>query len=289
MAFQSRAKAATGKPIGSANSRPAARNLVPLVFRPGEAFQFDWSEDWAVLGGERTKLQVAHFKLSHSRAFIVRAYFCKPTRCCLTPITTPSGLGGVPRRGIYDNMRTAVDRVGRGKDRQVNARFSAMVSHYSVRRGVLQSGFWLGKGASQKNVQDARHRFWQPTPFRDLDALKPGWNSAASNYGRKSRRSSPGTIADALAEEVHSLMPQRPFDRFVEHAKRVSPTCLVHLERNRYSVPASFANRPVSVRVYPERIVIARKGRSYANISGSSSDPTTCPGERFMTGAIIWR
>ena len=27
---------------------------VPLVFQPGEAFQFDWSEDWAVIGGERT-------------------------------------------------------------------------------------------------------------------------------------------------------------------------------------------------------------------------------------------
>jgi hypothetical protein len=37
-------------------------------------------------------------------------------------------LGGVPRRGIYDNMRTAVDKIGRGKERQVNARFSAMVS-----------------------------------------------------------------------------------------------------------------------------------------------------------------
>ena len=48
--------------------------FVPLVFEFGEAFQFDWSEDWAILGGERTKLQVAHFKLSHSRAFIVRAY-----------------------------------------------------------------------------------------------------------------------------------------------------------------------------------------------------------------------
>ncbi len=48
--------------------------FVPLAFLPGEAFQFDWSEDWAILGGERTKLQVAHFKLSHSRAFILRAY-----------------------------------------------------------------------------------------------------------------------------------------------------------------------------------------------------------------------
>ena len=48
--------------------------FVPLTFLPGEAFQFDWSEDWAVIAGERTKLQVAHFKLSYSRAFIVRAY-----------------------------------------------------------------------------------------------------------------------------------------------------------------------------------------------------------------------
>ena len=27
--------------------------FVPLVFESGEAFQFDWSEDWALLGGER--------------------------------------------------------------------------------------------------------------------------------------------------------------------------------------------------------------------------------------------
>jgi len=48
--------------------------FVPLVFQPGEAFQFDWSEDYAVLDGKATKLQVAHTKLAHSRAFIVRAY-----------------------------------------------------------------------------------------------------------------------------------------------------------------------------------------------------------------------
>jgi hypothetical protein len=72
----------------------------------------------------------------------------------------------------------------------------------------------------------------------------------------------PGTVADVWADEVASLMPlPRSFDGFVEHTKRVSPTCLVHLERTRYSVPASFANRPVSVRVYPERIAIAAEGQ----------------------------
>ena len=39
-------------------------------------------------------------------------------------------LGGVPTRGLYDNMKTAVHRIGRGKARMVNARFNAMTSHY---------------------------------------------------------------------------------------------------------------------------------------------------------------
>ena len=74
--------------------------------------------------------------------------------------------------------------------------------------------------------------------------------------------SASGTIADVWAEETASLMPAlRPFDGFIKHAKRVSPTCLIDLERNRYSVPASFANRPVGVRVYPERIVVAAEGQ----------------------------
>jgi GNAT superfamily N-acetyltransferase len=47
---------------------------VPLAFAPGEAFQFDWSEDWLVVSRKKTKLQIAHTKLCHSRAFHLRAY-----------------------------------------------------------------------------------------------------------------------------------------------------------------------------------------------------------------------
>ena len=98
--------------------------FVPLVFQPGEAFQFDWSEDWAILDGQRTRLQVAHFKLAHSRAFIVRAYPLQTHEMLFDAHEHAFRvLGGVPQRGIYDNssralagdMRTAVDRVGTGK------------------------------------------------------------------------------------------------------------------------------------------------------------------------------
>lgn len=239
--------------------------FVPLVFQPGEAFQFDWSEDWAILGGERTKLQVAHSKLSYSHAFVLRAYPLQTHEMLFDAhYHAFRVLGGVPRRGIYDNMKTAVDLVGRGKERQVNARFLAMASHYLFEADFCNRAAGWEKGQVEKNVQDARHRLWQPTPsFADRDALN-AWleRRCRELWGQVPHGALPGTIAEVWANEKPSLMAlPPPFDGFVEHTKRVSPTCLVHLERNRYSVPASFANRPVSVRVYPERIVVAAEGR----------------------------
>ena len=239
--------------------------FVPLVFAAGEAFQFDWSEDWAVLGGERTKLQVAHTKLSHSRAFIVRAYPLQTHEMLFDALTQAFRvLGGVPRRGIFDNMKTAVDRIGTGKVRQVNARFAAMASHYLFEPEFCNPASGWEKGQVEKNVQDARRRLWQPLPsFPDLAALN-AWleQRCIEQWSEIQHGGLPGTVADVQAVEVASLMaPGRPFDGFVEHAKRVSPTCLVHFERNRYSVPASFANRPVSLRVYPDRLVIAAEGQ----------------------------
>ena len=239
--------------------------FVPLVFAPGEAFQFDWSEDWALLGGERTKLQVAHTKLSHSRAFTVRAYLLQTHEMLFDALTQAFRvLGGVPRRGIFDNMRTAVDRIGSGKARQINVRFAAMASHYLFEPEFCNPASGWEKGQVEKNVQDARRRLWQPLPsFPDLDALN-AWleERCIEQWGQIVHGGLPGSVADVHAGEVPSLMPLgRPFDGFVEHTKRVSPTCLIHFERNRYSVPASFANRPVSLRIYPDRIVIAAEGQ----------------------------
>ncbi|EYS86492.1 hypothetical protein CF68_05845 [Cupriavidus sp. SK-4] len=62
------------------------------------------------------------------------------------------------------------------------------------------------------------------------------------------------------SERPHLMPVGQPFDGFVEHTTRVSPTCLVIFERNRYSVPASFANRPISLRVYAARLVFVAEG-----------------------------
>lgn len=238
--------------------------FVPLSFRPGEAFQFDWSEDYGHLTDERTKLQMAHIKLSHSRAFLLRAY----------PLQTHEMLfdahwhafrvfGGVPERGIYDNMKTAVDRVGRGKERQVNLRFLAMANHYVFEPEFCNPAAGWEKGQVEKNVQDSRHQVLQGMPgFPDLATMNTWLEQRCLEVWQETPHGTlPGTIADVWAEERAALMPLPPaFDGFIELSKRVSPTCLISFERNRYSVPASFANRPVSLRIYPDRLVVAAEG-----------------------------
>jgi hypothetical protein len=89
----------------------------------------------------------------------------------------------------------------------------------------------------------------------------------------------PGSISDVWAAEKPMLMALPPaFDGFIEHSKRVSPTCLITFERNRYSVPASFANRRVSLHVYPDRLVVMLEACLWHDAEGQ----TVCEHERII-------
>lgn len=250
-------------------NRASRGTFVPLIFAPGEAFQFDWSEDWMRIGGKSTKLQMAHFKLCHSRAFFLRAYPLQTHEMLFDAHNHAFRvLGGVSERGIYDNMKTAVDKVGRGKQRQVNARFRAMVSHFLYEAEFCNPAAGWEKGQVEKNVRDVRHRLLQDAPaFVDLAALNDWleqrcqalWTEIA--HPELADRS----IAEVLEDERRALMAMPPpFDGFVEHTKRVSPTCLIVFERNRYSIPAAFANRVISLRVYADRLVIVAEAQIIA-------------------------
>ena len=99
--------------------------------------------------------------------------------------------------------------------------------------------------------------------FPDVDALN-AWleEQCIAQWGQIQHGALPGTIADVHAAEITSLMQMgRPFDGFVEHTKRVSPTCLVAFERNRYSVECRYAGCTVGLRAYATRIVVGRARR----------------------------
>lgn len=249
--------------------RQPGKAFVPLQFAPAEAFQFDWSEDWVKINGISTKLQIAHFKLSYSRAFFLRAYLTQSHEMLFDAhYHAFRAFGGIPERGIYDNMKTAVDKVGRGKQRQVNKRFHAMVGHYLYEPEFCNPAAGWEKGQVEKAVLDARHGLWYDTPpFKSLqelnlwlhDRCQALWLETA--HPQMKNRS----LVECLADEQSKLMRvPAAFDGFIEISKRVSSTCLITFEHNRYSVPASFANRVVSLRVYPERLVIVAEAQVVA-------------------------
>ncbi len=242
---------------------------MPLSFAPAEAFQFDWSEDYAVINGSNTKLQIAHFRLSHSRAFFLRADLTQSHEMLFDAhYHAFQAFGGVPERGIYDNMKTAVDKVGRGKQRTVNQRFQAMVSHYLFEAEFCNPAAGWEKGQVEKQVRDLRHRLWQDAPaFPSLVALNAWLQQRCIDLRRElpHPQDKCRTLGDYWQAERDSLMEvPAAFDGFIEFNKRVTSTCLISHEHNRYSVPASFANRPVSLRVYPDRLVIVAEANVIA-------------------------
>jgi transposase len=237
------------------------RAYVPLTFELGEAFQFDWSEEHLVIGGVWRKILAAHLKLCASRAFVLQAY---PTQSheMLFDAHTRSfiALGGIPRRGIYDNMKTAVDKVKKGKGRTVNTRFAAMASHYLFDADFCNVASGWEKGVVEKNVQDSRRRIWQEAAkerFGSFTELNLWLLTRCRALWRELRHTEFGdlTIADMLEHEQPSLMPMvTPFDGYVETLGKVSSTCLVNVDRSRYSAPCELVGQLVSVRIYPEGI-----------------------------------
>ena len=238
-----------------------AKAYVPLHFELGEAFQFDWSEEHLVIGGAWRKILAAHLKLCASRAFVLQAYPTQSHEMLFDAHTRSfTALGGIPRRGIYDNMKTAVDKVKKGKGRTVNTRFAAMASHYLFDSDFCNVASGWEKGVVEKNVQDSRLRIWQDAAkerFGSFTELNLWLLAKCRTLWHELRHTEYGdlTIAEMLEHEQPSLMPMvTPFDGYVETLGKVSSTCLVSFDRSRYSAPCELVGQMVSVRIYPERI-----------------------------------
>ena len=164
--------------------------FVPLAFELGEAFQFDWSEEGLVVGGIYYRLQVAHMKLCASRAFWLVAYPSQGHEMLFDAHTRSfAALGGVARRGIYDNMKTAVDKVKKGKGRIVNERFAAMCAHYLFDPDFCNVASRLGEGRrrEERAGQPAAHldRRGASSASAASPNSTPGWASAAGRCGTR--------------------------------------------------------------------------------------------------------
>ena len=234
--------------------------FIPLCFAAGDALQFDWSEEYVLLGGVEHKVHVAHFRLCHSRKPFVVAYMNEKQEMVLDAfVRALAFFGGVPRRVIIDNPKTMVTYVSRSKDRIFHPRFLALMNHYVIEPVACTPASGWEKGQVENQVQFLRGELFCPKPaFDDLDALNAWLRLRCAELAeRRHPDQQDRKIAAVFADEKIELRPLgRAFDGYVERAVRVRSTCLVQYDSNRYSVPSEHAGRHVSLRAYADRIVV---------------------------------
>lgn len=242
--------------------------FVPLVFAPGDACQFDWSHEHVILGGVAQVVKLAHFRLAHSRQMFLAAYPRESQEMVFDAHNRAFAFfGGVPVRMIYDNPKTIVESIFSGKERQFNRRFLALASHYLFEPAACTPASGWEKGQVENQVGNVRE--WLFTPILRFDTLSEMNVWLETRCTELAKRPHPTwkerPIAEVFAEEQPRLRPiTMPFDGYFEQTLRVSSTCLVSYDRNRYSVPAEHAGQRVSVRANANRIRVVADGKLIA-------------------------
>ena len=249
-------------------SRTAAA-FVPLSFAPGEAYQFDWSHEIVVMNGVTVTVKVAHMRLCHSRMMFFRAYPRETQEMVFDAHERAFAFfKGACTRGIYDNMKTAVDTIFVGKDRQYNRRFLQMCSHHLVDPVACTPASGWEKGQVENQVGLVRERFFTPRlRVKTYDELNAWLTDKCVAYAKVHPHPErpDQTVWEVFEEERPNLVPYRGrFDGFHALPASVSKTCLVRFDNNKYSVNASAVGRPVEIHAYADRIVVRQDGRAVA-------------------------
>ena len=123
-----------------------------------------------------TLVKVAHVRLCHSRMPFVRAYPRESQEMVFDAHDRAFAFyRGACARGIYDNMKTAVENVFVGKDRAFNRRFLRMCSHYLVEPTACNAWGRLGEGAGgEPGGAGARALLYPRLRFRTYEEMN-GW------------------------------------------------------------------------------------------------------------------
>ena len=211
--------------------------FVPLTFAPGEAYQFDWSHEIVVLDGVTTIVKVAHVRLCHSRMMFVRAYPRETQEMVFDAHERAFAFfRGACGRGIYDNMKTAVETIFVGKDRQYNRRFLQMCSHHLVEPVACTPASGWEKGQVENQVGLVRERFFTPRlRFKNYDELN-AWllDKRLSTSASRGRRRTPTPSAPSRRSGRSSMRSGRSSFP-IAAALTVSTPCRLRCRRPAWS------------------------------------------------------
>ncbi|MDQ3145904.1 MAG: IS21 family transposase [Actinomycetota bacterium] len=241
---------------------PLVEVMVPQHHPLGDEAEVDFGTATVYLAGLAVDVSMFIMRLSASGRSYPRAYLNEAQEVFLDGHARAfEHFGGVPQRIRYDNLKAAVERVLKGRDRIESDRFVALRSHYGFESFFCQPGIKGSheKGGVEGEVGRFRRRHLVPIPkvgsIAELNGLLAA--GAAKDDGRHiaQRRIS---VAEHFALEAETLrpLPGEPFDVSVLGNHRVDRKSQVSVRGCVYSVPARFAGRRLDVRVGAETIEV---------------------------------
>jgi len=233
---------------------------LPLEFDPGQDAQVDWCEAVVEIAGERVTVQVFVMRLNHSKARFCMAFpFQKQEAFFEGHIQAFHFFGGVPHRITYDNLKTAVYEILKGRNRREQRAFVGFRSHYLFDSYYCTPGQGHEKGGVESDVGFAQRNFLSPVPkvasFAELNAqlLQACLDNAARHVWGAEQ-----TVAERWQAEKALLLPVPGTDykACTTHTVKPNPYSQVVFDTNRYSVPTHHKADWLVLRAYPFRIEI---------------------------------
>ncbi len=246
---------------------------VPQSYDWGVEAQVDFYEAVAVLQGERTTLQVFCLRSMASGAAFHRAYTHATQQAFLEAHEHAfQYFGGVFQRLRYDNLKSAVQRVFRGKRREETTRFIAFRSHWRFLSEFCTPGAGHEKGGVEGEVGYFRRNHWVPLPEApDLEALNRYLLACCQQDQLRQMDGAPQRVGTALLTEQSHLLPlaTEPFDLTERSWVTVDGLGCVRVRTNRYSAPLAPGTKAEAhlgaahVEIWQGGVCVARHERCY--------------------------
>jgi transposase len=228
---------------------------VPQAHEPGAEAEVDFGEFHAMIAGVMLKLWLFVLRLSCSgRAFHI-AFATQAQEAFLEGhVLAFEHFGAVPGRIRYDNLKPAVIRVLRGRDRDEAERFVALRSHYGFDSFFCIPGQQGAheKGGVECEIGRFRRGHLVPVPSASsLAALNQLIATADILDDGRVITGRPVTVAAAFAAEQPAMLPlpAEMFDPARLLTARVDSRARICVRQNYYSVPARYAGRRLAVRL----------------------------------------
>lgn len=244
--------------------------FVPLGHAPGAEGEVDWYEFTVRFPGGEQVVQGFCMRACHSGREFHMAFPRQTQQAFLEAhVEAFAYFGGVFETMRYDNLKSAVKKVLRGRRRKESDRFITMRSHY-----LFESEFCIpGEGGAHEKggVEGGLGRFRRnhlvPVPHvDDFATLNQLLLDGCAEDDLRTIQGRQEPITTQWQREIPQLktLPDRPFDTAEIDSLGVNSKALVTLRTNRYSVPVRFAHRRVEYRLHAMRVEFIADGKIVA-------------------------